>query len=123
MRASSVNSGGACFFGYALAVRLLLTLVALLALAVGVYLAYPTYIAPRLERVPAPVVADQQACLDACEQTAIVGQTAEAALRACRATCGGGTAGAQRRPNEPIRSISRAPADHRAAPLPAPKPR
>jgi hypothetical protein len=132
MQAPSVNAGGACVFVYDRAVRMLLTLVALAALGAGGYLAYPKYIAPRLglpappvaapAGKPAPTADEQQKCLDACEQKSIVGQTPEAEMRACRASCGNRTAGAARKPNEPIRSISRAPADHGRAP-PTPRSR
>jgi hypothetical protein len=50
-------------------------------------------------------------CRDQCEQAAVVGQTGDEALRACRARCEG-RAPEAKRPYEPIRSISVAPADH-----------
>jgi type II secretory pathway pseudopilin PulG len=54
-------------------------------------------------------------CRDQCEQSAIVGQGTnqidDQALRACRARCDG-RAPEAKRPYEPIRSISVAPADH-----------
>lgn len=83
------------------------------AVAAGLY-AYRTWEAQRVA-LPQPKSAaqaahEQQACIDACEQQQIVAATSEEAMRACRKRCLGQAA--SQRPYQPIRSITRAPADH-----------
>lgn len=74
------------------------------------------------EQAPAKVTAppvktarEIDVCRDTCEQNAIMGLVSEDEMRACRARCDGKV----KRPYEPIRSITVAPADHR--PTAAPK--
>lgn len=69
----------------------------------------PTVARPAPRVPPAPTAAQVDDCRDDCEQRAIVEKGTDAQLRACRARCGT----VSRPPNEPIRSITVAPADHR----------
>jgi len=106
--------------------RALLVLALLGGIGYGGYYAYerwsprpqPAVTAPPVINVPAvqakrePTVVEQ--CRDDCEQRAIVYHHPEAVLRLCRASC---DAQMPRRPYEPIRSVTRAPADHRPSPI------
>ena len=66
---------------------------------------------PGLAPHPAPVLAEHEACTDACEQAVIVGKGSDLQLRACRARCD-----ADHPLPEPVREvptkITVAPADH-----------
>jgi hypothetical protein len=62
----------------------------------------------------AAIAAAVERCRDDCEQWAIVAQAGDASLRTCRAACDRTAPAAA--PREPIRSVTRAPADHRAQP-------
>lgn len=59
----------------------------------------------------AAIAAGVERCRDDCEQWAIVAQAGDASLRACRAACDR-TAPPPTTAHEPIRSVTRAPADH-----------
>ena len=63
---------------------------------------------------PAVAATRAQDCRDDCEQRATVEQLGDDWLRSCRNGCGPtGAAGGAARPYEPIKRITRAPADHR----------
>jgi hypothetical protein len=96
-------------------------LVGLAALGGAVYGGF--YLWQRLQPPPLPPAIAQKAaanarqtCYDECEQAAIVRGEQGAVSKACHEKCGGGQPA--KRPQEPIRSITRAPADHSA---PSPK--
>lgn len=69
----------------------------------------PSASAPLAPASRAAIAAGVERCRDDCEQWAIVAQTGDAPLRACRAACDRTTPAPVR---EPIRSVTRAPADH-----------
>jgi hypothetical protein len=94
--------------------RMLIGLAALSLMTAGAYLAYE-----RLRPPPPPPPSAvsraeaAQRCLDECEQAAIVAGRKDDVGLACRQRCGRAQVVAG--PREPIRSISRAPADHSLA--------
>lgn len=73
----------------------------------------PPVTPPATAQSPPDRAADPaEACRNHCEEQAAVGQLDHQALRDCRVRCGGEAPAPERR-REPIRRITRAPADHR----------